>query len=216
MNNEVPSLINIALRKLQTEEHNFKTMETLLQAVTVVGTRILAAVPANWKEFNGRPWRIDDDEADGGTRISLAVAADRGDILPLIGNLEDGGPLALLLSEPNDEGAANIEVWPLPDGLSLFGDGEYRITVPYYRILPALVNPTDTNWFTTNAEEYLVSWATSEAFAIDWDEERVVFWAQKAATDKAAAIAADNRIRVAGMTNWVPHWKGVREHKLDL
>jgi len=204
--------VNIAIRKLQHEKHNFKVQEKLVEFTTVLATRTLGAVPADWKEHNGKPWSVDFE----GPRHKLAVAPDRGSIIPIFDDIEDGPPRAILIGEQSDIGAANFEMWPLPDGNSTYSDGEYRIVIPYFRILPALVNNGDTNWFTVNAEEYIVNRATAEAFAIDWDLEKLTFWKQLAATDLKDALDADNKLRIAGMTTLVPHWRGAREAELDI
>ena len=98
----------------------------------------------------------------------------------------------------------NFEVFPLPDGQSLYANGQYRIVVPYWKYLTALSASSDTNWFTANAEQWIVWKTASEAFFLDWDEERATFWAQKAAGARKEVIDLDKKYRLAGVRELVP------------
>ena len=61
--NEATDLVNRALRMIQ-ELYNFKIMEEETEYVTVQATRLLNALPSDWKESRFSP-RI--NEWDGGT-----------------------------------------------------------------------------------------------------------------------------------------------------
>lgn len=178
---EVPDLLNKAMRTLQ-ELHNFRVMETeTAQLLTTVATRPLSAViPANFKSYRARPYLVKDD---GQTR-DLLLAANRAaalDAFALNDPNEKGEPKLVLDPEPTDDaGARTWEVFPFPDGLSDWSGGEYRVVVPYWRFVTALSGNTDENWFTSNAEWYLVFQATAEAFFLDWDEARGQLWATRA------------------------------------
>jgi hypothetical protein len=100
-----------------------------------------------------------------------------------------------------------FEVYPLPDGLSLYANssaGEYRIRVPYWKFLPALTG-SGTNWFTANAEEWIVFEATSDGFFMDHDEQRGTLWAQRASAKWADVLLADKRLRLSPVTHLVPN-----------
>ncbi len=178
---EVPALVNKAMRTLQ-ELHNFRVMETeTAQLTTTVATRPLsAAIPANLKSYRARPYLV---KNDGQTR-DLLLAANRAaalDAFALNDPNEKGEPKLVLDPEPTDDtGARTWEVFPFPDGLSDWSGGEYRIVVPYWRYVVELNAGVDENWFTTNAEWYLVFQATAEAFYLDWDEARGQLWAARA------------------------------------
>ncbi len=178
---EVPDLINKALRTLQ-ELHNFRVMETeTAQLTTTVATRPLsAAVPANFKSYRARPYLVKDD----GQTLDLMLAANRVaalDAFALNDANEKGEPRLVLDPEPTDDaGARTWEVFPFPDGLSDWAGGEYRVVVPYWRYVAELSGNPDENWFTTNAEWYLVFQATAEAFYLDWDESRGQLWQARA------------------------------------
>jgi len=203
---EVPILINAAIRKVQSK-HNWRVMEAELSTVTVLDQRLLAAIPADWKEQRGTPYGVD----NLGGNWALSYAANRNAILTRLNTDSDGRPVFLLQAEPTDiNGATNLEVWPLPDGISDYPDGEYRVYIPYWRWLPKLVSEGDSNWFTDNLEEFIVYHAAKDAFGVDWDEERMAVWAQAAAGEYADVLAQDKKSRLAGFDTLVPVWKGAR------
>lgn len=215
---EVPALVNSALRDLQ-KDHNFKVMEAVLSATTTVNTRTLTSTPADFKEFRGQPYYFNND----GTVRRLVVAASREDIWGPIdhwGWIDDeitGNPLVLLDGEPtNVLGQRNLDVYPLPDGNSDYDTGEYPITIPYWKFLPDLVSGSDENWFTDNAELYLIFQATSEAFSVDWDTEHAMEWERKAMQQRQRVLHADKLYRLQGVKSLVPHYRGERSSNLRL
>lgn len=209
---EVPSLINKAIRSLQNG-HNFKVMEKTVSFTTVAGQRLLGSVPADWKEINGFPFSVPDL---GRVRQMTLAANDQGPNTAWDKD-DEGYPLVLWIGDTtDDDGTYKFEVWPLPDGLSDYTDGEYRITIPYYRFLPALSDGGNTNWFTANGEEFIVAQATSDAFSLDWDEQRMAVWAQLAAGKKAEVVKLDKLQRLAGVGTLVPHYQGVLTPQLRL
>lgn len=201
---EVPTLINSAIKILQ-DQHNFKVMETLMSAQqTTEDTRVLTTLPAAWKEANGDPYYI----TDLGDTYFLSFAGTRQGVVAEYTNDDEGSPRSLLISEPTDTGAANIEVYPLPDGNSDYDNGEYRVYIPYYRYTAALSADADTNWFTVNAEEYIVEKATALAFMLDWDYESAAVWHQSAENWKKDIVKRDKMARLVGFDTLVPHYKG--------
>lgn len=204
---EVPTLINEAMRTLQSR-HNFKVMEKIASFTTVEGIRTLGAMPSDFKEFRGEPW----SEAFLGAIWPMTVAANvEGTIIGFTGfdPLDTGRPRVLVDSEaPGDDGSRNWEIYPLADGNSDYVNGEYRIKVPYWRYLPALVADAATNWFTTNAEEYLVFKATAEAFALDWDFQSMAVWETKADVKFKEVVRADKLYRMSAVRDFVPFQSG--------
>lgn len=210
---EVPDLINEAMRELQ-DDHNFKVMEEETSVVTTtLATRALTTIPTDFKELRLRPYRLDDQL---GQMEELGIAPNRNALLRWFDNEEDGFPQWLLDPDRAAAGTGSFEVWPLPDGNSDYGDGEYRIVIPYWKYLPALSASGDTNWFTTAGPAYrfLIFKATAEAFFLDWDENRGAVWEQKAAAEKAKAIKQDKMLALGGHDTFVPY-KGVYEAQLD-
>jgi hypothetical protein len=119
-----------------------------------------------------------------------------------------GPPSVILRGEPTDElGATNFEVYPLPDGLSLYSNtdaGEYRIVIPYWKYLTVLSAGGDQNWFTNNAEEYIRFDAASQAFFADHDEERGTLWKQRASEQFKDILYRDKLLRLSGFDTLVP------------
>lgn len=212
---EVPTLVNAVIRAMQ-DQYNFSVMESLGGPyTTVVDTRELNAKPSNFKEYFGDPYY---QEYTTGKTRPMGVINSRSDMRGYFSTLDRGYPQFLLEAEPSDAGVRTWEVWPLPDGQSDWDDEEYRIYVPYYRYLPALSTDTSTNWFTENAEEYIVYMAQGEAFGVDWDEERMALWLQRGQQKFAEIVKRDKVAKLSKMTTrtFVPHWKGANYPKLRL
>lgn len=206
---EVPQLVHSAYRRAQ-QQHNFQVMKATLSANTVIDQRLLVAKPDDWKEWRDKPYAID----NLGGSWELGIADDMRAILTVYGNQDDGRPFWLLLSDPDMFGAQDINVWPLPDGISDYPDGEYRLNIPYWRYLPNLTQSSDHNWITDNLEEYIVYHATREAFGLDWDEERMLVWTQKAQEEYRLAVHADKINQLSGVDTLVPNWRGYRQRRV--
>jgi len=208
---QVPTLIRESLRRLQ-RLHDFKVAEAQTSVfVTAPATRTLGAVPSDFYKWRGKPLLIN---ADGRTS-ELGFFQSQEDAIREFGtdaggeadtDTLSGKPRFLSLSLPTNElGALNFEVWPFTDTLSLYTDNEYRIRVPYYKFLTALSGGSDTNWFTINADTWLVWDAAAEAFFLNWDETRGTTWKTKAAAVYKEVIDADKRLRFSEMKELVPH-----------
>lgn len=208
----VPRLINSAMRQLQVD-HDFKIMEALFQPTTVIATRSLGAVPADFKEYRGEPWFLKNDSTI--TKVSLANK--REDIYSAIDENDSYFPMVILQAVQSDtQGNGDFWVYPLPDGASDYTDGEYRMKIPYWAFLNDLVNDGDTNWFTNRADLYLEYKATAEAFMRNWDAERSVVWEQKAAIEHKQILKLDKLLRLStGSNTLVPLWKGANSPKLN-
>lgn len=166
--------INRAIRKLQ-ERRNYRVMRATLSANTTIATRLLVARPADWKEpQQDRPYyrrQFGDtvfmdwlgSEEDTRKAFTYDEATDKG------------APRSLWIGNPSDvAGAASIEVYPFPDGLSDWTAapvGEYRIVIPYWKYLPDLAADGASNWFTDNADDYIEFFGQWRAFRASWDED---------------------------------------------
>lgn len=229
---EVPLLVNEAIALLQ-EEHNFRVMEAELQAFTLVNshsllqavggaTIIIPTAPAiNFKEWRGEPWYL--RYQDGSPRY-MSWAPSRESIW---GSFVQGGanttgasfPQVLLEEQPtDDQNSRPISVYPLPDGASDYLDGEYRITIPYYRYLAPLSAGGDHNWITDQAsgEQYIISWATAKAFGLNWDYQKMGIAKAEAEIHKKEVKNADKKFRLSSVREFVPHWKGVHSSKTRI
>jgi hypothetical protein len=191
--------VNRAIRKLQ-QKHNFKAMETEVAFTTVVDTRSLGARPADWKEARRKPYYIE----DLGTIRELIYVDDKSQALAAFGDDTDydfGSPRALF----EDEEAAAFLIFPYPDALSDYSDGEYRLVLPYWQYLDALVGDEETNWFTSNAEQYIVYQAVAEGFYANEDEDRALIWERRAMSQYADVLLQDKRRRLANTDTFAYH-----------
>lgn len=209
--NSVPTLVKRAVERLH-KKHNFKVMEAEQSYTTVLATRSIGAVPADFRENRGAPYRISD--VDGHT-TPLVMAPERTSIIGAYTEDDEGAPAALLDAIPSGLNVRNYHVFPLPDGNSDYSDGEYRIVVPYWKTLPVLSANGDTNWFTINADEWIVYTATAYGFIKDWDEERGVYWKQLATEVLGEVIKQDKKYRLSQVDTLVPHHEGFYSDRLS-
>lgn len=189
---EVPSLINKAIRKLEGL-HNFAVMEASTTLNTTIGQRVLGTMPTDYKEFRGgNGWYVDMN----GQAVKVFHRPTLEDVLSEFSfnyASEVGDPNAVLIVPIDNGGGAaeedgptfQVQVWPFPDGNSGYtpsggNAGEYPVTLPYWKFLPDLSNSGDQNWFTDNAEDFIVYAATAEGFMMNWDEMRAQGWLARA------------------------------------
>lgn len=209
---EVPTLINEAIRSLE-EDHDFKVMETESQTFTTTsGSHTLGDVPSDFKKMRGLPFVVHNDGSI--RRIGSPYHRTAVERVYTRGDTDFTGPPQFVLdAEPDDTGDRDFEVYPYPDGNSDYSGGEYRIVVPYWRYLPDLSADADTNWFTVNAEKYIVRKATAEGFFLDWDEEHGTIWEAKASDEARRVIKVDKLYRLGGVTTLAIH-KGAKAPRL--
>lgn len=200
--NQIPTLVNEAVRELQ-RRHKFRICEAKTSVFTTTEeSETLGSVPTDWMQWRDRPLLIHDT----GRVRRLAIANSRQDAEARYGSIAGGEhDIATLVGEPKcvfitedstQTGASrSFCVRPIPDGNSLYANGDYRIQIPYWRYLTALSGSSDTNWLTTNGEVFIAYHAASQAFLLDWDEERAAIWAQNAANQLKSVIDADKRER---------------------
>lgn len=202
----VGAFVNRAIRKLQ-QKHNFKVMEAEITLTTAQDTRVLGTRPSDWKQARGEPYYL---EELGGFRRMMWVSSKR-DALARWGNEPDtdtGDPMALY----EDDLPGEFNFFPFSDGLSDYSDGEYRITIPYWKYIANLIADTDSNWFTTNAEDWIVFRATAYAFYADHDEQRAQIWMQRAAQEYQDTMLIDKDRRLAETNTLVPHLGALPPH----
>lgn len=193
---KIGAWINKAVRDAQ-DAHNFRHMEATQAFVTVVVTRSLGNTPTLWKEKRDRPWLTDNlsgtQELDWLPSRSEAIRRFNDST-----TLDKGGPKVLL------ELDGSFEVFPFPDGASDYGDSEYRIAIPYWAYLAALSSDADTNWFTDNAEHYLVFAAAAEAMTFNRDYENAAVLQEKSKGELRKLIRKDKRSRLARRITLTP------------
>ncbi len=189
---EVDELINAAIREAE-DEHNFKIMEASVEYTTTLATRLLNALPTDWKESRAKPYLREGQGGILGTH-NIQWAPSSAEMVRLYS-----------LDDPNDKGEPQFihensvddqfDVYPFPDGASQWNDSEYRVTIPYWKYLGDLVNDGDTNWFTHNMQGYVQDRATAEGFLLNWDEERAAVWLTSARVKLDRAKKLDKRTR---------------------
>lgn len=198
---EVPDLVNEAIKQAE-QEHNFWVMQYTVDFTTTLSTRTLGTLPADFKEFKGKAFRT--DQTLGQTR-ELTYAPHIQAANRRWAQTDIGDPRLLVQTSVDTAGLTSLAVYPLPDGNSDWTDGEYRLSVPYWRYVPALVADGDTNWFTTTGYKYIIAQATSDGFALDWDEGRAGYWRDQANLEKAKLILRDKKIWLSTFDTLVPH-----------
>lgn len=202
----VPEIQN-AQRELE-DAHGFLIMETTLTITTIEGQRGggatylkpgLSGGPGGSffirSRMDARP--VLQDGTGATTEIDWLVA--ESDIVRLYSDDPDekGAPRHIL--ERDD----HFEIYPLPDKLapggSLFSDGNWRVKIPYFTRLTTLTSGgiPPNNWFSDNAEEYLVWQAAGKVLAFNRDHEESLLALQRALAEKNRLIAQDKKARLA-------------------
>lgn len=193
----IPRLINQAIKQLEGR-FNFKAMQANQAYTTTANSRTLVgasgALPADFKAFRGLPFYIE----NLGSSRPMDLVASTESVLRRWNNDDIGDPHSLVV----DDG---LQVWPLPDGTSDYANGEYRITLPYWKTLANLAASGDTNWFTLNAEQYIINWTVREGFAIDWDEARMNVWKDRAEEEALRTILQGKKQWLTMNDTLVPH-----------
>ncbi len=198
---ELDEIVNRAIKDAE-DDHNFKAMRAKVEYVTTLADHRLpdtgTSIPTDWKESRGRPWRREGEGGILGVRL-IDWAASEEDLLKLYRP-----------DDPNDIGAPQLiyeadttifEVYPAPDGQSQWNDGEYRVTLPYWKYFTDLSDDADTNWFTENMDEYIIDAAVGRGFLLNWDEERAGLWLKLAQKELRDAKTTDKKQRLPrGMT----------------
>lgn len=202
----IPRFINMAQKTIQ-RKHNFKAMEAEISLqVTADATRNLVAIPARFKEFRDVPYLTRNTR----TVRELDIGVSKRDLLRSFTDDQEGEPRAIFRNMET----GFFEIWPLPDGLSDFSGGEYRVSIPYWTYVADLSAAGDTNWFVENAEKWLIFQAVAEGFFFNEDEQRGTIWTQKAAGEYAEVVTADKRQILAQTDTLVPLYQGVRQPRI--
>lgn len=183
---EIPTLINDAIHWI-CGFHNFRVMLAETAFVTTAATHTLGQIPADWKEPRSVAYYV----ANAGWTKQIEWQPSREYMYrrwEANDPLQVGPPRDILLSEAesvdfpdpnnpdNDLTALYLQIWPFSDGRSDWPDGQYRVKVPYWRYLPDLAASTDHNWFSDWGDQFIIGYATWQAFLLDWDEARAAQW----------------------------------------
>lgn len=226
---EIQTLVERAHRQIQ-ELHNFSTMERRESRTTTVGDPSLGTIDAaagegvsgspgdNFKSYkrDEPPFWTDDN---GYTR-TLEVSFNEVEVRRRFSQdttLGRGQPQVLLhrhgATYTDEPGAVEWKVYPVPDGLAQTSDGEYSIQIPFWRYANF---PASFDWFTAHAEEFLINYATAEAFALLRDPGNYLFWRQKAVGprwdsegvmggDLLRVVRTDKAVKTSAIRTLVPY-----------
>lgn len=201
----VPRFVNRAIKKLQSK-HNFKCMESSVTLTTTTLTRTLGNRPGDWKQSRARPYY---SASLGGMGDIYFTSQANGEAkYGTNADLDFGSPR--LIAE--DEATGSFLLYPYPDGLSDYDSGEYTIVIPYWAYLPDLVLSADTNWFSLNAEQWIVYKAVSEGFYANEDEGRAQLWEARSMKEYSDVILTDKVRYLASTDTLVPHLGALRPH----
>lgn len=186
------TLVEEAHRELQ-ELYSFSVMERRESRKTTAGNPSLGLIDAaasatvggspgeRFKEYKSDepPYWTD----DSGTTRFLEISFNEAEVRRAYNQDTTAGigePRVLLhRHQASDDypGGTEWKVYPVPNGAANTSDGEYSILIPFYRYL---ATPTTSDWFTDNAEPFILAAATSKAFELDWDEAKALYWRQRA------------------------------------
>lgn len=178
----VPRFINNALKTLQAT-HNYRVMQRTAQFDTVPGQRSIGAFPARWKEWRGRPFRV---EQLGGVRhMDYSNSAEA--LLRNWSSIATGTPQVISMGDgTTDDTYGTLVVYPLPDALGDWTAGAYRLYIPYWGYVPPLSADSDENWFTEheNGSSYIAWKAASLGFIMNEDSGKAGDWLAMAKEQK--------------------------------
>lgn len=184
--------VNEAIRWAE-RKNNFRYMEADATFVTTENTRLLGAKPARWKRTRQDPWL----SAEDGGAFEIDWAPSHSEMIRQYGDnseLDDGQP-EFILEQPTE-----FWCYPFPDGRSRYSDGEYRVSVPYWRYSASLVENIDSNWLTENAEEYVLYKTVAKGMFFNRDS-RAAGFDQLAMREFKEAKKEDKRGRIPGRFN---------------
>jgi len=168
----VPTWINQAVKDAE-KRHNFRNMERTLQIVTTPNIRLQATAPVLYKQSRSDPFLI---RNDGGVD-EIDWAPSRSDMNRQYGDstiIDIGSPQFILEIFDEDNDATEFHSYPFPDTQSLYTDGNYRLSLPTYEFSALMVQGSDSNYVTNNAEFYVIYKAVEYGMFFNRDEERAI------------------------------------------
>lgn len=205
--NAVPRLINNAIRSIQ-RKYNFRAMEASTTFITVSGVIALGSIP-NFKEYRDKgPYLL--KQKSVARKLLTTVSTDVDQAVLSDVNLPKM-PEFIIDAVDVATGSWTFTLAPYPNQLSDWDDGAYRIVIPSYVYTADLINAGDTNWFTTNADDYIIEKATAEAFGLDWDYDAMTLHLQRAEEKFKEIKMADKYNRLSSVDTLVPMWKGANQ-----
>lgn len=200
---ELPFLINDAIRSAQ-RRYNFRAMEQVQTFTTTSGSVSLGSL-SRFKEYKDKgPYLL--RQRSVAKRFLTALEPDAR--MAVLSDADLPDEPQFIINTIGNDGSTTLTIAPYPDTNSDWDDGNYRIVVPYYAYTAKLVANGDTNWFTENAEDYIISQATARGFQLDWDYESMALWLQDAEKLFQEVKKADKMQRLSSVDTLVPMHEG--------
>lgn len=185
-----------AMKEIE-EAHGFLHMEQTQEIVTVEDARDHASYAKDAlflrTRMDARPVLVD---GTGATRkIDWLISKDDEVDLYSDDPVDKGAPKHLY------ETATAWRIFPYPDALApsgtLFSDGNWRVRIPCFYRIAQPGTPSGSNWWTDNAEQYLVHRAAARVLAFNRDWEEAALVQGEATVQQQRLIANDKRQRLA-------------------
>jgi hypothetical protein len=188
----IPTFVRRAQKKIE-DAHGFIVMESNKLFTTTTGQRYLGGLPTNWARAMDDPAWIDGYGKD--TPIEwIQREREITELYDEADPLDKGAPKHLLLTD------TAILVYPYPDALNpvgtLYNDGLYRIRVPYWKRESTLSGEIEQNWWTNNAEMFLIYYAAADGFLMNRDYAEQARWEIKWRDELRRLTNLDKRQRL--------------------
>ena len=190
----IPVWVNQAVEDAENR-HNFRHMERTLAIVTTPNVREQVDVPALYKESRSDPFLIRND----GAVDEINWAPSRSDMIRQYGDdpaIDIGSPQFILEIFDGSEDVTEFHSYPFPDTQSLYGDGNYRLNLPYYALSAAMVDGSDSNFITNKSQFYVIYRATHYGMLFNRDEARAIVYATQAEQQYQILKRVDKKGRV--------------------
>lgn len=188
---QIPAFLRQAQSEIE-DRHGFMAMKASIERATVASDgHSFIDLPTGWLRPRDDPFSTD---GLGAIRPMgwILERYERNRLYP--STLTVGAPRHLMIGDPN---ISKLEVYPIPDGLAPgTNDGEYIISCPYWSRLSTLSASSDSNWFSTNADHYLIWRAAAIGLAFNWGDDRAGVFAKMANDEMQKLIRTDKKSNV--------------------
>jgi hypothetical protein len=197
----IPYWVKEGQRRIE-DSHGFLSMESGAIFTAAADTAVLGARPADYRSALDDPYLIDGFGRD--TRLRWIQQSK--DIIDQFSGIDD--PLMTGRPKAIEETADAFIVWPRPDALSPVGsvytDGLWRIGIPYWKRHATLGGEIQNNWWTDNADRYLMNHAASQGFLMNRDYPEHARWEGETLLEKRRLVNFDKRARLPRQLSYKP------------
>lgn len=191
---EIPGWIQAGQKDAEDElVGGFLCMETDVSTKTTASTQLLLTKNARWlRRMNARPYYVDGNDAH--RYMAWIHTIEELHKLYPTDPPTDGSPKHIR------EDKTSIYVYPGSDSNAPGGgqdaDDEYYVHIWALYREETLSLGASTNWFTANAENYLVYYAGAEALAYNEAYEKSAIWMLRARAELKKLVRADKLARL--------------------